>query len=99
MTEAIAHFSEDLAVMCGHDLASQKTSTLTCLLGDEMDPSILHCFEKYGWNGEFFTSPPNMSELDEILCSIDNIPRASSGKIPRELSEIFDMCGDADFQY
>jgi hypothetical protein len=87
-------------VIRGHDLDSQKTITLACLLGDEMDPSILHCFEKYGWNGEFFTSLPNMSELDEILCSIGNIPRASSGKIPRELSEIFDMCVDATtFQY
>ena len=100
MTEAIARLIEYLVVIRGHDLDSQKTNTLACLLGDEMDPSILQCFEKHGWNGELFMSPPSMSELDEMLCSIGNIPRASSGKIPRELSEIFDMCDDATtFQY
>jgi hypothetical protein len=100
MTEAIARLSEYLVVIRGHDLDSQKTSTLACLLGDETNPSILQCFEKHGWNGEMFMSPPSMSELDEILCSIGDIPRASSAKIPRELSEIFDMCDDATtFRY
>ena len=49
MAEAIARLSEYLVVIRGHDLDSQKTSTLACLLGDEMDPSILQCKEKNPW--------------------------------------------------
>ena len=84
MTDTIARISEYLVVLRGDDLESHKRSTLTALLGDEKHESILECFEKHGWDGERFSCFPNLSELDELLCTIGSIPRT-----PDEPSEIY----------
>ncbi len=83
MTDPISRISEYLVVLCGDDWDSQKTSTLTGLLGDERHETILECFQKNRWDGEEFSCDPNFSELDELLWTIDSIPRT-----PDEPSEI-----------
>jgi len=81
--DPIARISEYLVVLRGDDLDSDKTSTLTVLLGDERHETILECFQKHGWDGEKFSCAPNFSDLDEILCTVGSIPRG-----PSEPSEI-----------
>lgn len=83
MTDPISSISKDLVVLRGDDLDSDKTSTLTGLLGDERHETILECFQKHGWDDEQFSCAPNFSEFDELLCTIDSIPRT-----PSEPSEI-----------
>ena len=83
MTDPIARISKYLVALCGDDLDSHKTSSLTGLLGDERHETILDCFQKHGWDDEEFSCVPNFSELDELLCTIGSIPRT-----PDESSEI-----------
>ena len=64
-------------VVRGGGLVSQKTSILTGLLQDEKDASVVECFQKHGWNGTEFDSMPDFPTLDEVLCSIGNIPHTS----------------------
>ncbi len=77
MGDRLGRITENLAVVCGGDLASDKTSTLTGLLKDEKDTRVLECFQKHGWNGKEFVSMPDFPALDETLSIIANIPPSS----------------------
>jgi len=73
-----ARITEFLEVVRSGGLCSQKTSILTGLLQDEKDAAVVECFRKHGWNGTEFASMPDFPALDEVLCSIGNIPHTSS---------------------
>jgi len=91
--DRLARITEYLVVVRGGGLVSQKTSILTALLQDEKDASVMDCFQKHGWNGTEFVSMTDFPALDEVLCSIGNIPDLLQDEEEASVVECFQKHG------